>query len=390
MPVGPLGSGALGTIPYGSSPDAFGLAGAASESAVVVRVTFNDLLDLGNPFLASPSSYAIVPPVTVHSVSVVSANTVRLIVDYLANPSYTLTVTGMTSFQGHALDPDLDEATFFGYASDSRFDAVPVSRTKVRLLFETTMLENAALVDPASYTVTDLGGTPKAVAAVEAEGPPGSRVAVALILSDALSPSVVYTARIVSFDVKSSAGFPVTPGYDDFQLFEQAARIDIPYEWFGGEAEGGLLGEHNGLAFFSPALEASAPDSVIQVDQVSVCTRAYDSYVWPSPPDPAVFHLWPTGTQQYLLCGSSVLFAPFDRLGGVRTDLTDQREDTLPQAVDSQATATLVEALDPTRVARLNRAEWPLFDGAAPTPFILADNLAPIPPGATTVIVLQP
>lgn len=390
MPVGPLGSGPLGTTYYGSRREDFGLDYALSESPVVVRVVFNDLVDLSDPALTNPANYAINPFVVVHLVTVVSANTVRLTVDWLTQPIYTVTVSGMKSYWGEDVDPALDTATFFGFASDNRFDAVAVSRTKVRLLFEAIMQENAALTDPASYTVVDMDGTPKGISEVIAEGPPGARIAVALVLSDEIAPTVVYTARVTSTDVRTVGGYAISPNYDDFQLHQQALRMEVPYDWFGGVYEEGLLADHGGLAFFSPALEIAAPDSVIQVDDVSVCTRAYDKYEWPQPPDPPVFHLWAPNNEDYLLCGSSVLFADFDRLGGFRFDFGDLREDTLPTAVDSNATATLTETLDPTRVARLNREEWPLFDNVTTTPFILADNLTPIPPGGTTVIVLQP
>jgi len=390
MPVGPLGSGPLGTIPYGSAREDFGLASAVSESPVIVRVTFNDLFDLTDPFLISPSSYTISPFVVVHLVTVISANAVRLTVDFLSQPVYTVTVAGMKSYWNKDVDPALDTATFYGYSADNRFDAVAVGRTKVRLLFETTMLEDAALIDPANYTIVDMDGTPKTVIEVIPEGPPGSRVAVALVLSDEISPTVLYTAKVTSTDVKTSGGYSISPNYDDFQLFEQVPRIEVPYEWMGGVFEGGLLAGHNGLAFFSPALATAAPDSVIEIDDVLVCTRAYDRYVWPDPPDPPVFHLWSPGAGPYLLSGSSVLFATFDKLGGFRFDLGDLREDVLLPAADSRAIATLVEVVDPTRVARLNRPETPLFDTGVLTPFILADNLTPIPPGSTTVIVLQP
>jgi hypothetical protein len=416
MPVGPLGSGPLGTIPFGSAREDFGLTSAVSESPVIVRVTFNDLFDLSDPFLTSPSSYTIAPTVVVHSVTIISANAVRLTVDYLTSPVYTVTVAGMKSLWNKGIDPDFDTATFFGYSADNRFDAVAVGRTKVRLLFEATMLEDAALIDPSNYSITDMDGVAKTIIEVIPEGPPGARIAVALVLTDELTPTVLYTAKVTSTDVKTSGGYSISPNYDDFQLFEQTPRIEVPYEWMSGVFEGGLLAGHGGLAFFSPALATAAPDSVIEVDDVSVCTRAYDQYVWPDPPDPPVFHTWSPGTPNYLLSGSSVLFATFDKLGGFRFDFVDLREDVVVPVVDSTATATLVEVLDPTRVSRLSQLETPLFAEGVEgtnklgtsqsllgnivlggpllpviaTPFILADNLTPIPPGTTTVIVLHP
>lgn len=156
-----------------------------------------------------------------------------------------------------------------------------------------------------------------------------------------------------------------------------------------------LLGEPLGQIFFSPALDTSVPaDSTIQVDSVSVCTRAYDVYEFPTLPDPHPLTTfgatWHNGS--VLNDADSVLQATAERLGQAQIILSDHPQDTWSGAADGPADATLQETFDQTKVALLNvdeTAGWVLFDGVG-TPFICADNLAPIGPGATTNINLQP
>jgi hypothetical protein len=76
-------------------------------------------------------------------------------------------------------------------------------------------------------------------------------------------------------------------------------------------------------------------------------------------------------------------------LGQAKFALADFQQETLPQAVDGPADATLQETFDQSRVSLLNVDTWVLFDGVG-TSFATADNLAPIPPGITTNINLQP
>jgi hypothetical protein len=150
------------------------------------------------------------------------------------------------------------------------------------------------------------------------------------------------------------------------------------------------------LVFFSPALETAAANSVIQVDQVDVCTRAYDEYKPPKPIDPGVLFthgLDVTPVQGTTLNNAGiVLWVGFPRLVDAKLELTDTREDTLPAPVDGPADAILTEAWDLAYVSLLNNVAWKLFDNAGepPTYFKTADNLAPIPAGTVTVINLQP
>ncbi len=93
-----------------------------------------------------------------------------------------------------------------------------------------------------------------------------------------------------------------------------------------------------------------------------------------------------------LLNGDGRLAATAERLGQARIIVHDLREDTLPTAVDGPADATLVETIDITTGGFLNDVRWETFPNATATlgAFTTANNLAPIGPGPTTNINLQP
>ena len=150
-----------------------------------------------------------------------------------------------------------------------------------------------------------------------------------------------------------------------------------------------LLGVPLGQVFFSPALDLPAADSVIQVDEVSVCTRAYDVYTIPSLPDPQPLSIYSPTEAFSTTLNDDVLWATAERLGLAHVNLTDNRADTVVPPVDGPADATLQETFDQSKVALLNVADWVLYDGVG-TSFFCADNTAPVGPGTTTNINLQP
>jgi len=170
-----------------------------------------------------------------------------------------------------------------------------------------------------------------------------------------------------------------------------AVTIVVKLEDFTGLVQGGLLGNAPGQVFFSPALVSPAANSTIQVDEVSACTFAYDTYTFPVLVDPPLLFTAPIKsgpTTPVAMLGSAVLFAIPQRLGEATFAFTWQNTDTANQATDSRAIATLAEPLDSTRVSFLNNTHWKLRDGTDP-PFITAANLTAIPPGPTTVITLE-
>ena len=395
------GVGAYGSSPYGGAAPPFGVLGATALMPVIVQVVFNDLLDLTNPLLTNTSSYTLTPSVPIHSVNIETAGSVRLTTDYLSNTLYTVHVVGPTTYTGRIMDDALRNATFDGFPISESFRPVPVSYRKVRLLFSSTMTVNHALTDPRSYRITTHTGVDLPILQVIPEGPVGAPLAVSLVLGADLIQRGVHEAYLLSPDIRDQSGNAIKPRNLDFHWIPPLLHATVPFHKFSGEERGGLLGQHNGLAFFSPALTSPAPNSAIQVEEVSVCTRAHDVYQIPNPPDPKVLFLFRPGVATgRLSTASDVAFASFDKLGGVKANLRDLRRDSLAPPVDSRCIATLVETLEPTRAPRLNALKysatpphylpaWPIFDGISTTPFATASNLTPIPPGVTTVRTLE-
>lgn len=214
--------------------------------------------------------------------------------------------------------------------------------------------------DPTGVRVTNTSNLSKVVYRTEFRGQSDSRstVDVGLVESIRLSESVEILPRLPSG-----------------KLSEDIAK---------------LFGDPQGLVYFSPALvDGGAPQSSIQVDEVSACTVAHDIYEFPQPIDPKAFFLYnPLNTDSLLNDSDSVLFANFYRLGEAQLNLSLEEEETVPPSVDIGATLQLTATIDQTRIALLNNANWTLFDGVAAPPydFILADNLSAFPgltPGVT-------
>lgn len=338
---------------------------AAAINAFLVELTFSHDLDLGFTPILSPSNYGITPSLSVYSVSPGPApNQVRLITAEQAPVVYTLTVSQAKSVPGDVIDPAHRQLNFAGFPIAPTFFATAQSRMKVQLTFSTAMLQNAEFTDPASYSLTDLQGNAITINSVVASGTSPIR-RVTFALDSELDPGGYYVATLLSNQIKTTGGLTISPETDLFQWNEMSAPINvgplvIRLLDFSGEVTTGLLGQPAGQVFFSPALDADAPGSSIQVDSVSLCTRAYDVYEMPELPDPPLLYTFggngPGATA--VLGPSTVLFTTAERLGLARVNLTDSQQDTMPTAVDGPADATLVETIDITRAAFLNDSRW--------------------------------
>ena len=191
-------------------------------------------------------------------------------------------------------------------------------------------------------------------------------------------------ATDVTFGAAESTASSTNAGSGTTALYLFGAEFVVP----------SLLGVPLGQVFFSPSLDVALPaaSSTIQVDSVSVCTRAFDVYEIPEIPDPKPMMTWGAVlpyNASVLNDTDDVIWATADRLGLAHVNLTDRPEDTWGGATDGPADATLQETFDQSRVALLNVDDWVLYDGVG-TAFICAENLTPIPAGTTTNINLQP
>lgn len=395
MPYGDYGSDGYGSGLYGGGFPPFGVESVTPITPTLVRVRFTALINASYPAIVNTLNYSIFPILNVYSVILESAQSVLLITDPQDPEIYTLTISDAEGYFGQPLDPDLDQANFTGLTALPYFFAVATRENRVRVVFSEPMQSNAALTDTAQYQVTDLSGNTVSVSSVEAEQSTDVRSTV-LILGDVLEDERLYKVTLLGGILSIADSAAPSPDTDVFQWNENKLEAQIPWSRFTGEVQNGLYGIHGGLVFFSPALEAAAADSVIEVDSVDVCTKAYDTYSPPEPIDPPAFYTY-SPTAEYtsdtsLLNSTTVLWAPFPRLITARVEISDLREDTIPAPVDGPADATLTEIWDPDYVSLLNNTNWKLFDNAGEPPvyFKTADNLAPIPAGSTTVINLQP
>jgi len=267
------------------------------------------------------------------------------------------------------------------------YKAIPISPTRVRLVFSEVMRPDVELTNPFNYLILEPVGTVLTVATVEIEDNPAAPKSVVLDCPHGMRFADLYVLAI-SPNVRTYAAIePLNPLYSNFQWFERPREMNIPIGDFSGEVSGGILGAPHGLVFFSPALSTPVSNSAIQVDSVTTCTRTFDVYSPPAPPDPPVLFTH-GGTPSTL--NNAVCYASASRLEEAWWTIEDHREDTYGGAATSNCRSTLQEQWDPNRVSLTNNPYWEIFDPASAHPFILADNLTPIPPGATSFRLLEP
>lgn len=282
-----------------------------------------------------------------------------------------------------------DSSVEASLTSRSEVQVRAVSATRVLVLFGSVMTNDSTLVDPTTYTLRQNDSTTIDVASVAA-GPGLTYVTLTLVSS--LTPYKLNQIEIPG--ALSLGGIPLAGLILPFQWQGATLHTRIQMQDFTGEVTSGILGDPRGLVFFSPSLDVPAPGSVVQVEDVSVCARPYDTYTIPQPIDPPALYTYnPTvnGPTASMLNGA-VLWGAFPRLSDARTDVGLKVPDTATEAVDSHAIATLTEQWDPTYVSLLNSVAWKLFDnaGSPPLTFSTANNAGPIPGGSTTTVTLEP
>lgn len=398
----PFGTGSVGTgadaslvledhasIAEGLAVSApFRVTNATSLSAALVKVDFSGLIDPDHASNFSTANYTIAG-LTVLNVDPFGPESVILQTSDQSHISYTVVVNStagqIQSPAGDPLNPLHASATFQGNSTLATFVAVAQSRRKLRLTFSQAMLVDAAFIDPANYSVTRFDGSSILIDRIEQVGLDTTRAQV--VLGEDLVPFEFYTLQ-VGASVRTVTNDNVFPDQQLLQLKEVIPRpIRLAGSGFSGEVRGGLLGSPDGQVFFSPAFGASVPNSVIQVESVSVCTRAYDVYAIPSLPDPVLLYTYPPpgGTSSTLGAAGGVLRASAYRLGLALMEVSDRRTETFAAAVDGPAEGLLEEPIDITRASFLNDARWRIFPGTGASlgAFRTADNLTPIGPGPT-------
>ena len=374
----------------------FEVAAAVPVYPYILRVDYTGFVDQGHTPNFDPANY-VIPGLTVYAIiqDPFHGKSLLLYTSEQLAISYTLTVNAaaVQGFGGDPLNPLANTATFNGFPLAATFIAAAQAERKIQVLYLSPMMIDAEYVDASNYTISHIDGTTVPVATVTAIDSTHGE----LLLGADLEAGGYYVLTISS-DVRTFDNQGLSPDANLFQWAKiQPNPIRIAFEQFSGEVTTGLLGQPAGQVFFSPALETAVANSIIQVDEVSVCTRAFDEYQIPDIPDPPILYTFPppesggvfTGS---LLNSSAGLFATAERLGLARVNLSDLRTDTFQTAVDGPADATLVETIDITRASFLNDVRWETYPAATASigVFQTADNLTPIGPGPTANINLQP
>lgn len=272
------------------------------------------------------------------------------------------------------------------------YTIVATAPDRLRLVFGAPMLLNVALANPASYALATALGAPVTITEISLEGQPAAPTEITVTAGSLLTPGQLYTFSVTDPAVQSGTALSANPNPHNAVWQPEGRWTNIPWDNFSQGVPGGILAplpgppRPHGMVFFSPAFDAPVPNSIIQVDSVRTCTTAEDNYQIPPVQEIRAFCTF-GGTPSYLNAPASGFFIPQPQ---IRQGLVDLQPEAMPLAVSSRGIGTLIETLDPTRVTRLNGLIWPLFDNVSASPFILAANLTPIPPGVTTVVTLEP
>lgn len=400
MTIGYYGGDGFGISPYGSIPPQVGVLNATSLNSTHVEVNFTLLLDFMYLPILTIGNYSISSGLTVIGVTQTADNAVVLTTIPQSNILYTVTVSQARSTFGTLLNPAQNSTTFTGSEPIPGFLAVALTSRRVRLLFSQVLAAGSALSDVANYTVTDLNSNVLTILSATPEQSINP-LSVILTLSSSLGESDFYVAT-VSSNIKTIYNLSVLPSTYVFQWLKSDNQFQVPLSSFSGEVSGGLLGDPDGLVFFSPALNVSTPNSIIQVEDIDVCTTAYDSYTQPSPIDPIPLFLYggglvPTPNPDPYLLNQCVLWAPWPRNFEAQINLGftgEGNQDFYTPPVDTSCSIIINQQFALGYVALLNDPAWYLLPALSPPQsvppmFITADNLAPIPPGPETIIVLR-
>ena len=376
--IGPYGSGEYGAGPYGSAYPPYGLESVTPLTPTLLRVRYTAMFDpIFLPLLAI-SNYSIFPALTVYSVIIESAQSVLLVTSPQTEIIYTLTISEAKGFFGQPLDPNLDQKTFLGIPASPTFYAVATRKTRVRAVFTEPMLQNFDLTDPNQYVLTDLENNPISVLSVETEQTTDV-VSVVLLLGEDLVDERHYRLSTLSGIITVTLR-PLSPDTAVFQWVENVLRVSIPLDRFSGEVQNGLYGIHGGLVFFSPALQTPAANSIIQIEDVDVCTKAFDEYHFPQPLDPPVLFTHGAGVGPTpvvtTLNSTAALWAKFPRLIEARVELAYLPTDTVEPPQDTSVVITMLETWDPAYISLLNSTSWRTFDSDTPYTGVVASITA--------------
>ncbi len=316
MTIGYYGRDPYGSSPYGSVPPPIGVESASAINGTHVQVNFTQPVDFTFTPILTPGNYSISPTLTVLTVEQAGLSAVTLTTTPQTNILYTVTVAAARSTFDVLLNPLQNSATFTGFPLVPGFFAVATAATRVRAIFSTVMRNDANLSNASNYSIADFNGFPLTVIAATPEQSINP-ISVVLTLGTPLGETDLYVCT-VSSSVRTAAGLMVVPPTSTFQWIASDNQCTVPLSLFTGEVADSFFGNPAGLIYFSPALNVDTPNSFIQVEDVDVCTTAYDSYSPPVMIDPPVLFTYgggivPTPNPDPYLLNQCVLWAPFPR-----------------------------------------------------------------------------
>ncbi len=139
--------------------------------------------------------------------------------------------------------------------------ASAIALRSVRIAFDVVMMDSGALVDPASYTVADLNGSPIGVSSVSKATATSPRAVILHLASD-LTTTFTYEVT-VGGAVVTATSQAVIPATRTFEWIATPSSFTFPIPISGEESDDDFFGNCRGLVFFSPALTYSAANSII-------------------------------------------------------------------------------------------------------------------------------
>lgn len=404
--AGAYGGDGYGTSPFGGLAPLYGIELAMALSATEVRVRYTDLFDPTYPPLLDPSNYAITGDTltAVISVALETAQSVVLTTSPLLSLPYTVTILAAKGLHGQPLDPGLDSADFEGAAASPNFYAVGTRKDRVRVVFSIPMQANAALSSPASYSLTAMGGGVLTIASVSLEQVSNIRSVVLKLDPDTTMDDEGHYKVVIVGNVRDAAHSQVPdPLHALFQWNARPLVAQIPLSYFSGFGDipgipPSVVSWVQSQVFFSPALQTPVGNSIMQVDEVDVCTRASDVYeIPPQVETTTVLHTHGAGVVPTLydtVLNRDVLWADFGIVKEASFGLGVERAETFLPPED-YCTVTLTQQSD-SRVSLLNNPTWRTFDGqpevptTAPSPslyFRTFDVYSSFTPVTTTTVL---
>jgi len=382
--TGHFGQDSYGDSPYGGAVPLYGIGEVQVISDTLLRVVYTSYFDTGFAPLTDASNYSLTPSTSIYSVTVESPYTLILNVAPLSGGQYTLTVTQGLGYYNEPLDLSLASFTFTIAAGASGVVIHAIADRRVRIQFPLPMDLNAQYLNPASYQISTLS--------------PSAPISILTVTSEQITAPYRSIILGLDQDMRDERQYLVSIGAG----IQTLTALDMSGDTIFTRSENHLQtsvrvrdlqpGTHPLLPpgnqiFFSPALEVSAPNSVIQIESVAVCSQVEDSYRFPSQGATA------TGLKTF---GPSLLnqgrLTPRRHSPEISIGVAVTSSETVSAPSEALPIGSMTETHPVSIGSLLNQTAWKMYHPSnAPTVhFRISNNLAPAPPPVTTPVTIIP